>query len=121
MSLICFLYQAWGVHNEMNTGIIFLRSTPSAMALLEAWINRMREELTKLAAMSNDFVQWWTNDQTFFNEVMYIYIYIHVYIYIYIYIYISPSLCTYYMHTYICTYVCLWEGGVYMYACRVNP
>lgn len=62
--------QAWGVHNEMNTGIIFLRSTASSFLLLEAWLARMRKELEKVATMSATYVQWWTNDQTYFNEVV---------------------------------------------------
>jgi len=48
--------------------------------MLEAWIDRTREELTKLAAMSNDFVQWWTNDQTFFNEVIFLSLFTYRYI-----------------------------------------
>lgn len=34
---------AWGVHNEMNTGVIFLRNTPGTDALLHAWLVRMRQ------------------------------------------------------------------------------
>mgnify|MGYP003684246843 CR=1 FL=1 len=60
------------MHNEMNTGIIFFRSTPSSLVLLEAWLQRMKQELAKLAGMSSNFVQWWTNDQTFFNEVVHV-------------------------------------------------
>jgi hypothetical protein len=56
----------------MNTGIIFLRSTASAFLLLEAWLARMRKELEKVAKLSATYVQWWTNDQTYFNEVLHL-------------------------------------------------
>jgi hypothetical protein len=54
----------------MNTGIIFFRSTVSSFLLLEAWLTRMRKELEKVAKLSANYVQWWTNDQTYFNEVV---------------------------------------------------
>jgi len=62
--------QAWGVHGEMNTGMIMLRSTAGALALCSAWMERMRQEMAKIAKISSSIVQWWTNDQTFFNEVV---------------------------------------------------
>ena len=60
---------AWGVHAEMNTGVVFLRATQGALALCAAWVARMQQEMAKVSKMSSGFVQWWTNDQTFFNEV----------------------------------------------------
>ena len=61
---------AWGTFNEMNTGVIFLRATNGSLVACAAWTKRMQEELIKVKSLSSGFLQWWTNDQTFFNEVM---------------------------------------------------
>ena len=34
----------WGLHGELNTGIVLLRSTHSALALCDEWIRRMQKE-----------------------------------------------------------------------------
>jgi hypothetical protein len=61
---------AWGVHNEMNTGMVLLRSSPGALVFCLAWVARMEKEMIKVGKLSRSMVQWWTNDQTFFNEVV---------------------------------------------------
>ena len=61
---------SWGINNEMNTGMVLLRSTPGAMVFCLKWKARMEVEMVKVSQMSSSFVQWWVNDQTFFNEVV---------------------------------------------------
>ena len=61
---------AWGINNEMNTGMVLLRSSEGAMVFCRRWKARMEQEMTKVAKLSSAMVQWWTNDQTFFNEVV---------------------------------------------------
>ena len=60
----------WGIHNEMNTGMVLLRSTAGASTFCLQWIARMELEVAKVAMLASSMVQWWTNDQTFFNEVV---------------------------------------------------
>ena len=40
------------------------------MALCREWMARMVREMRAVAKLSSGTVQWWTNDQTFFNEVV---------------------------------------------------
>ena len=60
----------WGLLGELNTGVIVLRSTRAAMALCDEWIRRMQKEMKERPPPSGGFLQWWSNDQTFFNEVV---------------------------------------------------
>ena len=60
----------WGVNGEMNTGMVLLRSTEGAMVFCRRWKARMEQEMVKVARLNSGMVQWWTNDQTFFNEVV---------------------------------------------------
>ena len=60
----------WGVNGEMNTGMVLLRSTEGAMVFCRRWKARMEQEMVKVSRLSGNMVQWWTNDQTFFNEVV---------------------------------------------------
>ena len=60
----------WGINNEMNTGMVLLRSSEGAMVFCRRWQARMQQEMLKVAKLSSAMVQWWTNDQTFFNEVV---------------------------------------------------
>ena len=61
---------SWGVHNELNTGMVLLRSSEGAMVFCRRWKARMELEMEKVSKLSSHMVQWWTNDQTFFNEVV---------------------------------------------------
>ena len=61
---------SWGLYGELNTGIILLRSTRAALALCDEWIRRMQKEMVERPPPSGGFLQWWSNDQTFFNEVV---------------------------------------------------
>jgi len=70
--------------------------------------------MRKLAGLTR--VQWWTNDQTFFNEVIYRIIHIGLTLYVYRYklmcIYIRIGYIHRYIHRYayacLCTYVCIY-------------
>lgn len=42
---------AWGVNNEMNTGILLLRSTRGAMVFCQKWVARMEQEMAKVAKL----------------------------------------------------------------------
>ena len=61
---------SWGINNEMNTGMVLLRSTEGAYVFCRRWQARMEQEMLKVAKLDSRMVQWWTNDQTFFNEVV---------------------------------------------------
>ena len=60
----------WGMSGELNTGIILLRSSLASLALCDEWIRRMQDEMVHRPPPSGGFLQWWSNDQTFFNEVV---------------------------------------------------
>lgn len=60
----------WGMHEEMNTGMLLLRSSPGAVAVCMAWVDRMRKEMVSINKLPKSMLQWWSNDQTFFNEVV---------------------------------------------------
>ena len=40
--------RAWGMKEEMNTGMLLLRSSPGAMATCMAWVDRMRQEMVSI-------------------------------------------------------------------------
>ena len=60
----------WGLNGELNTGIILMRSSKGSLALCDEWIRRMQDEMINRPPPSGGFLQWWSNDQTFFNEVV---------------------------------------------------
>eukprot|EP00966_Prymnesium_polylepis_P190893 4424302-Prymnesium_polylepis.1 len=60
----------WGIQEEMNTGMLLLRSSPGAMAVCMSWVDRMRLEMVSIRKLPKNMLQWWSNDQTFFNEVI---------------------------------------------------
>ncbi|KAL1514707.1 hypothetical protein AB1Y20_003794 [Prymnesium parvum] len=60
----------WGMLEEMNTGMLLLRSSPGAVAVCLAWVDRMRQEMVSIRKLPKNMLQWWSNDQTFFNEVI---------------------------------------------------
>ena len=62
--------QQWGVLQEMNTGMLLLHSSAGAMALCRSWVERMQLEMVSIAKLPPAMLQWWSNDQTFFNEVV---------------------------------------------------
>jgi len=62
--------ESWGINQEMNTGMLLLRSSPGATATCMAWVDRMRKEMISIRKLPKNMLQWWSNDQTFFNEVI---------------------------------------------------
>jgi len=60
----------WGMQQEMNTGMLLLRSSAGAMAVCQSWVERMQQEMVSIAKLPSSMLQWWSNDQTFFNEVV---------------------------------------------------
>ena len=46
-----------------------LRSSPGGMAICQSWVERMQQEMVSIARLPAGMLQWWSNDQTFFNEV----------------------------------------------------
>ena len=60
----------WGLNGELNTGIILMRSSRATLAVCDEWIRRMQDEMINRPPPSGGFLQWWSNDQTFFNEVI---------------------------------------------------
>mmetsp|Transcript_35834 Transcript_35834/g.114180 ORF Transcript_35834/g.114180 Transcript_35834/m.114180 type:complete len:314 (+) Transcript_35834:2-943(+) len=61
---------AWGLQQELNTGMLMLRSSPGAAVVCEAWVARMQREMVSIEKLPKNMLQWWSNDQTFFNEVI---------------------------------------------------
>jgi hypothetical protein len=59
-----------GTSQEMNTGMLLLRSSPGAIATCLSWVERMRKEMVSIRRLPKNMLQWWSNDQTFFNEVL---------------------------------------------------
>ena len=51
----------------MNTGMLLLRSSPGAVAVCMSWVYRMRQEMGSIRKLPKGMLQWWSNDQTFFN------------------------------------------------------
>ena len=47
-----------------------LRSSPGGMAICQSWVERMQQEMVSIARLPAGMLQWWSNDQTFFNEVV---------------------------------------------------
>ena len=62
--------QLWGMGQEMNTGMLMLRSSPGGMAVCQSWVERMQQEMVSIARLPANMLQWWSNDQTFFNEIV---------------------------------------------------
>jgi len=60
---------SWGLAQELNTGMLLLRSSPGAAVVCEAWVDRMKQEMVSIEKLPKNMLQWWSNDQTFFNEV----------------------------------------------------
>ena len=55
--------------SELNTGMLMMRSGAGAMAVCRAWVARMNAEMVSINRLPASMLQWWSNDQTFFNEV----------------------------------------------------
>ena len=62
-------HASWGLAQELNTGMLLLRSSPGAAVVCEAWVDRMKQEMVSIEKLPKNMLQWWSNDQTFFNEV----------------------------------------------------
>ena len=50
--------------------MLMLRSSPGGMAICQSWVERMQQEMVSIARLPAGMLQWWSNDQTFFNEVV---------------------------------------------------
>ena len=47
----------WGINNEMNTGMLLMRSTVGAMAVCRAWVDRMQLEMVKIEKLPKNMLQ----------------------------------------------------------------
>jgi hypothetical protein len=48
---------SWGINNEMNTGMLLMRSTVGAMAVCRAWVDRMQLEMVKIEKLPKNMLQ----------------------------------------------------------------